>query len=196
MFEDVRRSSAHLSNRTDLSGSFLRSPLSTGPSYSYVVLTLGPRRYGFGGLTTPTESIFCFNTMCTWDTPGLLKQAMMRRFLVFGSQQNLDVRGIHHQCLEGSPASFVGWSLSPTVRTSNCRPAATLTHPHPHPPPFFSTHPHHFTVRPPLAGAWEADGHSEVRGASGPKGGGWRCSEKGEIRDRPVVLERVGGGLT
>ena len=140
MFEDVRRSSAHLSNRTDLSGSFLRSPLSTGPSYSYVVLTLGPRRYGFGGLTTPTESIFCINTMCTWDTPGLLKQAMMRRFLVFGSQQNLDVRGIHHQCLEGSPASFVGWSLSPTVRDVQLQ-ASCHTHPSPSSPTPILLHP-------------------------------------------------------
>lgn len=42
---------------------------------------------------------------------------------------------------------------------------------HTHPSPSSPTHPHHFTARPPLAGAWEADGHSEVRGASGPKGG-------------------------
>ena len=166
MFEDVRRSSAHLSNRTDLSGSFLRSPLSTGPSYSYVVLTLGPRRYGFGGLTTPTESIFCFNTMCTWDTPGLLKQAMMRRFLVFGSQQNLDVRGIHHQCLEGSPASFVGWSLSPTVRTSNCRPAATLTHSS---PPILTTSrsAHHWQVLGKLMGTVKFAGPVAQRGGAG-----------------------------
>lgn len=100
-----------------------------------------------------------------------LQAMMLEAVLVFGTQQNLDVRGMHHQCLDGSSASFVGWSLSPTVRRSNCRPAATLTHPHPHPPPFFSTHPHHVRAvvfRPP-AGAWEeweADGHSEVRGAT------------------------------